>query len=1169
MSPTGCLHDAFAIFEERLGTASHIGVTADEPFIFSDPVGVGGPLATLTVQVQGMPVALLGLTMPALAVNGAALTAYLGRRARARELPYLVVSNLREAWLLRTPIASGEAPDPIRHYPPIHQITPEKTGRLSPSESVAVSNRADEIASDLAALHRDGAIGLVIPDADFFVDRLTRAVALLKPAVTKALRTKLGMDPIFGRALSEWAVQQGIPADPRSDDFHEAVVRQAAYRLLGKIIFYQSLRRAVPRLPTMELRGVDTAQVLPRLQTCFEAAHKIDYHAVFREDVVDRLPFPAEASAELRDLVGDFNTRDFAHLPQDVVGAVFERLIPPEDRHALGQYFTPEPLVDLILAFCVRNPADAVLDPTCGTGTFLIRAYDRMRTRLAVHDHNQLLGQLWGVDIASFPAELATINLFRQRVGEPANFPRILNKDFFAVEPGGRYRFPPLKAPDPSLEAEEVEAVDEPIPEFAAIVGNFPYISADRIERAVKGYRQVVARRVAQDWFREYPDGFALARKTDHRQHRLARQNGLPLDAFLERAKPTISTYADLYVSLFWHAAAFLQEGGRMGIVTSNAWLDVGYGYALQRFILDHFKIVAILESRCEPWFTQAAVNTVVTIVERCSDAAERDTHPARFVKVKRPLVELIPWDLRLDALNRWLGVDELVGRIEAVWRSSADPATPAVYEDNDFRVRTVHQTGLRQQVEIGGRTVKWGPYLRAPDLCFDLLRAAGDRMALLRDLAPPSRGGTTRINEFFHVSEGTIQRWGIDSEFCCFLIKSPSDTDTICINREDLGLKAFVCRLTKDELRAEGKSGTLRYIEWGEQQKYRTGAQLGMKWPSGPWVKNRQPAWYALPESETHLSQVFFTKAFSERHVTRYSPRPLIADCRLYYLQPAAPLTPRELAAAMNSCVTSLFIELAGRVTLGDGALELTVEDAGDYLRVPDVRRFGDTERQAIVDAFQSLLARPIGSVFDEVQQTDRQALDAAVLRALGLEPDNWLPAIYDALTTLVRERVQLGKMRAQVRKRRSRQAVKRVNEQVLQELLPRGPKRFPKDFLSADARSGGFRELPLPSDHLRYAGPHFGKHQLVTGQGKTLTVASKFEVRYLLFAQAAGEEIVRLPEQPVEVSRTVNNYVQYLRDLRQGLHNTYFTRTLDQAAAGRFVADTWRKFNLPELEE
>jgi len=1162
MHPDSRLDETFAIFQDRLGTAVHLGLITDEPFASDNPVGVGGPLRALTLHVQGVPFALLGLTTPIVAVDKARLIEYLARRARARRIPYLVITNLRDAWLLPVPTRPGDVPDPLKRYPPIYQIAPGAGGALSPSERAILSDRADEIAADLSALHRDGSLHLVILDADFFVERLTRAVNVLKPAVKQALRTKLGMDPAFGQELSQWAVRQGIPANLRSDDFIEAVVRQAIYRLLGKIIFYQSLRRAVPQLPPMHLRGLDTGQVLPCLQDCFAAAHRVDYHAVFREDVVDRLPFPAAASAELRDLVSDLNTRDFAHLPQDVVGAVFERLIPPEDRHALGQYFTPESLVDLIVAFCVRNGDDALLDATCGTGTFLIRAYDRLRTRLGVHDHSQLLGQLWGVDVAPFPAELATINLFRQRVGDPGNFPRILNEDFFTVVPGGTYRFPPLRS------GEGEDWVDEPIPAFAAVVGNFPYISADRIERTVKGYCQTVARRLVQDWFYAYPGGFTFKRKSDEKQHRLARQNGLALDVFLEKAKPIISTYADLYVSLFWHAAAFLEEGGRMGIVTSNAWLDVGYGYGLQRFLLDHFKIVAVLESRCEPWFLQAAVNTVVTIVERCSNPAERAGHPARFVKVKRALAELIPWDLRLDGLNRWNGLDRLVRRIEAMWQASDDPSQPAAHENDDFRIRAVRQGTLRQQVEAAGQTVKWGPYLRAPDVYFGLLYEAGDRLALLRDVAPPKFGSKTRINAFFHLDEETIKRWDIDLKFCWPLIKSPSETDTIRINPDDLSLKVFVCRKTKDELRAEGKLGTLRYIEWGEQQEYRRGVQQGMKWPAGPWVKNRQPGWYALPGSETKYAQVFISMAYGDRQIASFCLTPLIADNRLYFLDPVG-LAHAELAAILNCSVTGLFMELAGRVTLGDGALELKVEDARDYLRVPDVRQFDEADRQAIVDAFQPLLARPIGSVFDEVQQPDRQALDGAMLQALGLDPDRWLPRLYDGLTTLVRERVQLGHKRGQARRSRPQRAANRVAQEVLQDLLPHGPDRFPDGFLSPAARTGAFREIPLPGAPMRYAGPHFGQEQLLTEDGQTLTVDNKFEVRYLLFAQASGQKVARLPEKPVEISRTVNNYVQYLRDLRACLRDAYFTRTLDQAAAERFVGEVWRKFSLPDPEE
>ena len=544
------LNQVFELLQDCLGNTNNL-IRVDEPLNTDGPAGVD-PLRALTLLVNSQPFALLGLTLPTLSPKSSSVVTYVARRARARRVTFLVLCNERETILAKTPKRDDETLEVIRQYPPILSIVPNAIGALEPTERNALISLADSIITDLLTLQRDGQLGMVIPDSDFFVDRLTRAVDILKPAVKQALQTKLQIDPPFAQLLGDWAILQGIPADLNSSEFGEAVVRQAIYRLLGKIIFYQSLRRAAQHLPEMNLANMDTGQVMLRLNQCFAEAHKIDYHAVFREDVVDRLPFPAAASSELRDLVGDLNTRDFAHLPQDVVGAVFERLIPPEDRHALGQFFTPETLVDLITAFCVRNREDTVLDPTCGTGTFLIRAYDRLKYRLGLHDHNQMLSQLWGVDIAPFPAELATINLFRQNVSNPGNFPRIINDDFFAVTPGSKHRFPPLKA-----EIATDGMMDESIPMFDAIIGNFPYISADRIEQTVKGYHKKVNRRLAEEWLKSYPDGFTFDGKEDDKQHRLAHEKNLDINAFIEKAEPTISTYADLYVSLFWHASAF------------------------------------------------------------------------------------------------------------------------------------------------------------------------------------------------------------------------------------------------------------------------------------------------------------------------------------------------------------------------------------------------------------------------------------------------------------------------------------------------------------------------------------------------------------------------------------------------------------------------------------
>jgi len=64
----------------------------------------------------------------------------------------------------------------------------------------------------------------------------------------------------------------------------------------------------------------------------------------------------------------------------------------------------------------------------------------------------------------------------------------------------------------------------------------------------------------------------------------------------------------------FWPAAAhFLRGDGYFGFLTSSSWLDVEYGFALQRWILENFRIIAICESEAEPWFEDARVKTCAT----------------------------------------------------------------------------------------------------------------------------------------------------------------------------------------------------------------------------------------------------------------------------------------------------------------------------------------------------------------------------------------------------------------------------------------------------------------------------------------------------------------------------------------------------------------------------
>jgi len=117
-----------------------------------------------------------------------------------------------------------------------------------------------------------------------------------------------------------------------------------------------------------------------------------------------------------------------------VIGRMYEQLIGPAERRRYGQFYTAPEVVDLINAFCIRNAEDRLLDPACGGGTFLVRAYARKRA-IAVQEgreltHRELLTHIFGTDIAAFPAQLSTINLAVRHLSDEANYPQVAQKTF-------------------------------------------------------------------------------------------------------------------------------------------------------------------------------------------------------------------------------------------------------------------------------------------------------------------------------------------------------------------------------------------------------------------------------------------------------------------------------------------------------------------------------------------------------------------------------------------------------------------------------------------------------------------------------------------------------------------------------------------------------------------
>lgn len=86
---------------------------------------------------------------------------------------------------------------------------------------------------------------------------------------------------------------------------------------------------------------------------------------------------------------------------RDLFKGLYMTFAPRELRHALGEYYTPDWLAEHVLDQANWTPIDEILDPTCGSGTFLLEALRRrlLDKRFAGKGARETLEGIYGLDL--------------------------------------------------------------------------------------------------------------------------------------------------------------------------------------------------------------------------------------------------------------------------------------------------------------------------------------------------------------------------------------------------------------------------------------------------------------------------------------------------------------------------------------------------------------------------------------------------------------------------------------------------------------------------------------------------------------------------------------------------------------------------------------------------
>jgi type I restriction-modification system DNA methylase subunit len=750
---------------------------------------------------------------------------------------------------------------------------------------------------------------------DVFLQRLRTFHNFITPYILESLNQKLGEDLKFKEEYARWLKSQLFEYSP---EMNEKIAEQLAYMLMNKLTFYKTLESQITTIPKLtKIETEDPKEFLEKLRGFFDKVYReVDYEAIFEPHaVLDHILFSRKLTYALNDFIEELGTYNLAKIRSDIIGRVYEELIPDVERHRLGQYYTPPPIIELITEMCIKSPEDKVLDPACGSGGFLVKAYHKLKDLKKKENpfaddeklHEEILNQLYGIDINQFPAQLSSINLAIRNLKVASRHMNILVSDFFKVKSSVGI-FP-----------KEVDVV----------VTNPPYTRQEEMEY--------------KDQIREealiYSDG-----------------SKIPLDA-----------RAGIYAYFFTHSAKFLKNHGMMGQITSDTWLDVGFGEDLKRFFLDHFKIHAIIWYDVRA-FEKALVGTCITILEKEDESKEdRDNNIVKFVRIKKAMP-----------------TEELVRTIETA--------------KEDFEDERIGIT-VKKQKELEPKD-KWGKFLRAPTIYFKLL--SNPKMIKFREIADVKRGYTTGANEFFYLDKEKIKLWGIEKQFLEPIVTSPKDIK-IELRSKDISDWLLMVNSPKEEL---SNQNVLKYIEHGEnaEVRIRGGKDKGKVikgYPNLSTLKARS-IWYSLTQREP--APLLLSCKIWERFIVALNQAKAQADKAFYEIRPKNTKHINALAGILNSSLTALLAELHGRF-YGGGVLELEIYECKD-LPILNPEKLSHKERQMIETAFSRV--REAQNRGDEkLEQEARGELDNAVFGVLKLK-ENERKQVYEGLESLRRMRLQ-----------------------------------------------------------------------------------------------------------------------------------------------------------------
>ena len=722
-------------------------------------------------------------------------------------------------------------------------------------------------------------------------------------SVSDALRNAANRDNRLNAEITLWWLTHQSEYGQGKDKF-SVLAQSNISNWIGKFLFAHILQGRDDRAQAVTQITEDTTPV-EALEVFRILSEQCNFWTIF-SDNVGLSSISDIAWNQLKQLNMLLSDLRIGEIDQAQLSSILEATVEVARRKLRGQYPTPAPLAQLLVRLCLQNTIDdRFIDPCCGSGT-IARAALEIKLAAGVAPE-AVAASVYASDQDAQALQIATFGLAKPALMHQAV--KIFRQDAFGLEPETDVEF--RNPTDGTLFSEHLG-------KFDAIASNLPF--------------------VAQAGRKQY--GNAIAGVNDALGDEIGKLPG----------KSDIAAY----LPFAFHP--MLKEGGRLGIIITNAWLGTDWGDAFFSKLAHFYRLKFVVTSGAGRWFQNAAVVTNLLVFEKLTAEQENDEpEPIDFVVLMRPLQELSEPDAS----------EQVAAQIE-MGQSHGDTMTIRSVSHNDLaRFRVLGLAGNAQFVNCD-----W---------------VLGLPLTPLKNYFNITRGMRRGWNDLFYPADGH----GIEDEYIEAVLKSPTEIDGLISSPKT---DAFCCSRTIEELQSLGHTGALNWIARFEHAVNTDGK------PLAEILAKSGQMWYEM--SASSMAEIVMSLGFGDRLFISKLAEPAFVDQRLIRINSNDGVDLDLCHALLNSAVGMFIIEGMG-FGRGQGVLDLNKDRMGKFMHMLDPAALNETQIQSIKDAFSPLLEREILDVADELEEEDRQSFDDAVLQAFGLNVAR--ETIYDSLLALL----------------------------------------------------------------------------------------------------------------------------------------------------------------------